>query len=435
MIPFIKGLPVVGNLISYSRDRLGFLEACVQKFGTRFRIKIGPKVLALIIEPEDVQHVMLTQMNNYIKATNLEKIFGNSVFTSNGEEWKAQRQILQPLMSTKYISLCHNLIKEKTKYHFEKYYDQHNEADSNIQNVFALLTFDIITSAVIGAQLQDEFKDLHTSLNSISDYLTKSNYKLFNLPKFLDKDEKNFERSLETINRIVSKAIKYNENNRNEKSMISLMMNVRDSGENKFLTNEIIRDNIVAMIFAGYETSALSLSWLTVILGQNNSLQDKAFEELNVQTFESLQMDDLNKMTYTDSLIQETLRLYPPGWAWTRKAIKDDDCGGYKIKKNEIVLVSPYLTHRLNKYWDKPNEFMPERFLNNNEISKFVYYPFGAGARICIGKQFAMHEMKVICHYLITNFKIHRKGKLPRATPLATINSKDGFFVQLKRRN
>lgn len=140
-------------------------------------------------------------------------------------------------------------------------------------------------------------------------------------------------------------------------------------------------------------------------------------------------------MPYLDAVINETLRMYPPGWAWTRVAAEDDIINGLEVKKDEIILISPYLTQRSDGVWSEPDKFNPERFLeSDNHIRRqFSFFPFGGGPRICVGKQFGQIEIKLILIHAIQNF-IFMEGVIPTPFPMATLQSKEGFNIQLKAR-
>ena len=119
-IPTSLGLPVIGNLLGYQKDRLQLLTGLHKELGSSFKIKVGPKVLTVLSEPEDVKHVMRTNMKNYFKRTNFDQLFGKGVFTTNNEEWKVQRKMVQPLFGPRYIESCIPIILEKTKNEFTK---------------------------------------------------------------------------------------------------------------------------------------------------------------------------------------------------------------------------------------------------------------------------------------------------------------------------
>lgn len=433
-IPTSLGLPVIGNLLGYQKDRLQLLTGLHKELGSSFKIKVGPKVLTVLSEPEDVKHVMRTNMKNYFKRTNFDQLFGKGVFTTNNEEWKVQRKMVQPLFGPRYIESCIPIILEKTKNEFTKV-PHSNSVD--VYDLYAKITFEIIIATIIGLDLSEEFNQLNYSLNTISDYLTSSNYLPFNLPNVLNKKKKEYQRCTTYLDKVIYKSIESQKSKekRKDSSMISLMLQAQEECEDLDFDDQRIRDNVISLMFAGFETSALTLAWLSCLLGKNQDVQEKLYNEIKNFNLSDVKIKDLDSLPYLDAVINETLRMYPPGWAWTRVAAEDDIINGLEVKKNEIILISPYLTQRSDGVWSEPDKFNPERFLeSDNHIRRqFSFFPFGGGPRICVGKQFGQIEIKLILIHAIQNF-IFMEGVIPTPFPMATLQSKEGFNIQLKAR-
>lgn len=433
-IQTLKGLPLIGNLIPYQRDRLGFLQGLQSKYGDRFKVKLGPKLLTVLTDPADVEHVMLANFKNYIKKTNFEVVFRKGLFTSNGQDWKEQRVSLQNLFTRKYLASTTKVIGDITNDYLAKNFSS-EMSELDLSPMFAKITFEIIVELIIGENLKDKFDELNTSLTYCTNFLTYENYNPFpwrGLTSPYSKDE--FDKCLASIDSIIYQSIKSQEDvsKRSEHSIVSQLLNSKDAGKLQHLNDDLIRDNIAGLLFAGYETTALTLCWLVRILSNNPEIQDKVRKEC--QSLETINSENLAQLNYTEAVLNETMRLYPAGWAFTRIALEEDEVRGLKIAPGEIVFLSPYLTHRSSYVWDSPEEFRPERFINQElPAARFAYFPFGGGPRLCIGKTLAMIELKVILAELIKKFEFHSHSIAPIPFPLTTLGSKNGFWARLKR--
>lgn len=434
-IPFSPGLPILGHLISYQKDRLKLLFKLREKHGNRFRLKIGSKTLTVLTSPEDIRHVMQTNMKNYIKRTNFDQLFGIGLFTTNGETWKKQRKAIQPLFGPRYIESCFPIILDSMQEQL-KLYTQRNEAKGDIYDLYARATFDVIIKTIIGIDYSDRFEELNNALNTVSDYLTKANYLPFELPVWLSPEKKRYEESKELIDSIIYKSIEAQKAKeaRKDSSMVSLMLQAQEEDPSLEYDNKRIRDNIITLMFAGFETSALTLSWISCLLAQHPKVQNELFEEISAIDLEDARVKGFDAYPFLDAVVNEALRLFPAGWAWTRVAAEADSINGLSIAKNEIIFISPYLTQRDPSLWEKPESFAPERFMQGLPKQAFSFFPFGGGPRICVGKQFGTVEIKLMLASILKEYEF-KDGQVPTPSPLATLRSKEGFTVGLRRRS
>lgn len=434
LVPYSPGLPVIGNLLGYQKDRLALLTQTRNKLGDRFRIKIGPKTLLVLTSPEDVKQVMHANMKNYYKRTNFDQLFGQGLFTTNDEEWKAQRKVIQPLFGPRYIESCFKIIKDSSlvalKDHIEK-------GEKDIYDLYSRGTFDIIIKTIIGIDYSSRFEELNEALTFVSDYLTRANYLPFELPLKFNSAKRKYLKSIELLDRIIFDSIdsQKSEKNRKEFSMISLLLKAQDEVGEMAYTDQRVRDNIITLMFAGFETSALTLSWLSSCLGRSPELQERLYNEIKDLDFENAKVRDFEAFPLLDAVVNEALRLYPAGWAWTRVAREKDEINGALVAPGEIILICPYLTHRDPKLWDDPNTFSPERFIarEKGNVTPFAFYPFGGGPRICVGKQFGTLEVKIMLSTIIKDY-IFESSFVPEPFPMATLRAKDGFDVKLRKR-
>ncbi|MCK5496949.1 MAG: cytochrome P450, partial [Hyphomicrobiaceae bacterium] len=177
-----------------------------------------------------------------------------------------------------------------------------------------------------------------------------------------------------------------------------------------------VLDEIKQYLWAGTETTALTLGWIFYLLSQHPEVTEKIRREgEEVYGDREPRCEDIQKMTYTRAVMLETLRLYPPAWALMRTADQEDDIGGYKIEPGDKIVLSPYMVHHNSKYWDDPEKFDPNRFLQGSikKRVKYSYLPFGAGKRFCLGGQLSQLETVLALTMLLRRFRLEYAGDGP----------------------
>jgi cytochrome P450 len=221
--------------------------------------------------------------------------------------------------------------------------------------------------------------------------------------------------------------------------LLSMLIIAQDTeGDGGGMSDQQLRDEIVTLMMAGHETTAVALSWTFYLLSQNPEVEAELHRELDSVLGGRLPTTaDLQHLTYTRMVLSESMRLYPPAWILERCAIKDCEIGGYQIKTNDLVFASQYLTHRDPRWWDNPEQFDPMRWTPEAQASrpKFSYFPFGAGTRICIGEQFAWMEGILVLATLAQQWKMrHDPTHKVEIEPLVTLRPKYGMRMMLERR-
>jgi cytochrome P450 len=220
--------------------------------------------------------------------------------------------------------------------------------------------------------------------------------------------------------------------------LLSMLLEARDERTRQGMDKRQLRAETMTLIFAGHETTATALSWTWWLLGTNAEAERRLHEELDgVLGGRMPEFGDLPNLPYTRMVFQEAMRLYPPAWAISRRAIEDDEVGGYRIPAGTTVLVSPYVTHRNLRYWEDPEIFDPDRFLPERSAGRpeFAYLPFGGGPRKCIGDYFAMTEGVLILATIAQRYRLLLAPEHPvEPHPLLTLKPKRGIIVSLEER-
>jgi cytochrome P450 len=216
--------------------------------------------------------------------------------------------------------------------------------------------------------------------------------------------------------------------------LVSMLAELREEGTNKGMTEEQIVDEAITMLLAGHETTSNALSWCLYLLAKNPLIFDKLTVELDQLKDVPLQFDTISQFKYARMIIDETLRLYPPAWVIERKSIEPDQLGPYSIPKDTNVSICVYEMHHDPRFWDSPEEFRPERFSKEGNITKFAYFPFGGGPRICIGNAFALWEASILLVTITRKFRPVLTEAVIEKEPTITLRPKHSLPLKLELR-
>ena len=223
----------------------------------------------------------------------------------------------------------------------------------------------------------------------------------------------------------------------NQDNVLSTMLNARDEAGNQ-LSGKELRDEVMTLLLAGYDTTANALTWTLMLLAQNPVAEEKLAIELGSVLANRLPtIDDIPQLPYTKMVIQESMRLYPPAWILGRELIRDCNIAGYDFPRGTVIYLSQWAVHRDPRFFDNPEKFNPDRWADNLEqrLPRCAYFPFGAGARVCIGKAFSMMEATLILAMVMQRFHLTLVSEHPiRLLPSFTLRPKQGIKMTLKRR-
>jgi cytochrome P450 len=243
---------------------------------------------------------------------------------------------------------------------------------------------------------------------------------------------------MKLLNNTVNRTITDRRNAGPAQDLLSNLMQAQDAETGHRMSDENLRDEVMTMLIAGHETVASAMAWTWYLLGEHPEKEAELHAELAQELGGRTPTDaDLPNLCYTDMVFSEALRLYPPAWIITRKALEDDAIGGYHIPANSLVVTSPYVTHRLEAYWPQPERFEPERFVPAASAARprFAYYPFGGGPRLCIGNNFAQVEAAMVISMVAQRYTLRLvPGHPVEVEPGVTLRPKHGLMMTVQRR-
>lgn len=428
------------KLILY--DPIGYVKNISLNYGALARIRVLHRSVCITANVECARQIFLSGTNNFEKGRNYKNmslLIGNGLIISEGEFWKRQRWLAQPGFHRDKLRSFFQIFIDSSKDLDKKWESYQAEDIHRISTEMSELTLRIIGITLFGIDLFKEAATIPPDVKELIRFLNIRNYALpkypINWPLAAHKDF--FERK-ERLDKLVYKIIEERKQGKTQgDDILQMFLDTTDLETGEKMSSEQIRDEVLTMFLAGYETSSVALTWIWYMLSQHEDVRQKFIEELErVVGDGDVQPEHLMQLTYTRQIVEETLRLYPPVFSIPRQVAKETVMQGYKLKKGAVVLTSILGLHRNPAYWENPDKFDPERFASHNQdkIVKNAYIPFGIGQRICIGSQFAMLEIIAVLAVLGRKYKLKpQKGYKPEMIAAITTNVTEGMPMHIEK--
>ncbi len=440
--PWIKGEPVLGSLRAFAKDRLGFLERAHAEKGDVVGFNLGGRTFHLVAHPEGVKRILVDNYPNYRKETRgqdlLRTVLGEGLVTAEGDTWKRQRRLSQPAFHKDRIAAFAPLMVQATRDALAGW-----EAGSSLDagEAFSKLTLTVVGRALMGTDLSDSASEIGSSLTFVLNELSARSVSI--LDYFIGTEvptcrNRALKKAIANLDRIVDATIaERRKDPGRHQDLLGLLMAATDhEGGTGGMSDRLLRDQVMTMVLAGHETTANALTWTTYLLSKDPAVERRARAEvLEVLGDRDATFEDTLRLRYVRAVIEESMRLFPPVWTLARSVVDDDEIGGYRIPAGTFVFACPWITHRHPGIWENPEGFDPERFLEQHDESRrprFAYFPFGGGARQCIGNTFALMEAQLILATVLQRFRLDLlPGQRVVPEPLMTLRPKDGLHVRL----
>jgi cytochrome P450 len=377
--------------IGSTDDSLERMVALFAAHGDIYRVFVPARQshTYVVHHPDDVKRILVTNHRNYTKGVGLDRVkilLGNGIMTSEGEFWRRQRMMLQPLFHRRVITQFAEVIAAANDALLERWEGFVRSGEPvNLTDEMSELTLQIVLRSIFGQDLERMSAELGGNPFEV---VTKEQAR--NLQ---------FAYKFRSLTRLVAGLIARRRASDEEHfDYVAMLMNARDKDTGEAMSERELIDEVLTLVVAGHETTASGLNWTWYLLAQHPGVEAKLHAELDRLPEAALRAPSLGQaeqLTYTRQVIDEALRLYPPGWLLSRRTIEPDVLCGYQIPAGTNVLLPLYLLHRHPRYWHDPDAFIPERFASEHEAERprFAYMPFAAGPRHCIGETFALYEM------------------------------------------
>lgn len=420
------------------KDPFTFLAEISREYGDVVQIPIpGRAHTFLINHPDDIEQVLVKARKSYIKdkdTAKLREFLGNGLLTSEGEFWKRQRRLAQPAFHHQSIRSYAETMVRRTREEMAGWQDGETR---DLHSDMMRLTLAIVGDTLMGTDVSAQAEDVGRSIETIMDHAMGIAGSGFRFPSCIPTPGNvKAKHAIEVLNTILVDIIaERRANGEMGHDLLSMLIGATDEDGSQ-MNDEQLRDELVTMFLAGHETTALALSYSWYLVSKHPLVARRMRQELDTVLGQRAGgFDDLASLPYTEAVVKESMRLLPPAWAIGREPTEDVQLGGYDIPAGAQLILSQSVVHRDPRWFPNPEAFMPERWLEGGTVPKFAYFPFGGGARICIGKSFAMMEATLILATMAQAFDFHlRPGYQLVRVPSITARPKHGMPMTLVAR-
>lgn len=372
----------VSSTEAFHYQPLSLLQATIQEYEDIVCLLL-PEPLILVIHPDYVQHVLRESFYTYhkVESPRSQRIFGAGLITSNADDWRWQRRTMQPVFHQRHAARWNAVMVQAIEMMLGRWEPLAERGEPvDVAAEMQQLTLDILGRALFGVEVGAVSAEIGQAITTL-------------LSARQSARAAEAEKAALTLEMIVAWIIETRRavSTPHEDVLTVLFRAQEEDGAR--MTDALVRDEVMSLLFAGHETSAVALSWTWLLLSTHPGVEEKLHKELETALGGRFPtMSDLPSLIYTRMVVEESMRLYPPVWATSRISRQESRLGPYVIPAGSHLLLSPYLTHRHPRFWQEPERFDPERFSPERASGRppCAHFPFGAGPHMCIGSPFAM---------------------------------------------
>jgi cytochrome P450 len=437
--PGPRGGLLLGSLPEFAADVLGFLTRCVREYGDTVRLRLPGHEVFVLNRPEDIETVLLTQRNNFVKHRffwrHVTAIFGNGLLTSEGDFWLRQRRLAAPAFHPDRIAAYGDVMTA--------YADRQADAwkDGEVRDLHAdmmRVTMEIVSKTLFDVEVEKDVDEIGRSFDLVIREIAKRFRRPIKIADWIPlPGNRRYRRGVARLDRLVARVLAERRARPGDRGdLLSMLLAARDD-EGRPMSDRQLRDELITLFLAGHETTAIALSWTLYLLAKNPEAEERLSREIREAVGDRLpRAADLSKLRYADAVVKESLRLYPPAYVVGRESVAACVVGGYDMAPRTTVYFSPWVLHRDARYFPDPDAFRPERWFDGstNGLPKYVYIPFGGGPRVCIGERFAMMEGVLALTTLLRRFRFTMEGPDPTPFPSITLRPEGGPIMKVVRR-
>ncbi len=408
--PGPRGHWLWGNVAAFQGDRLGFMRDVARDYGGVAYLRFAFRKVWLVTEPAVIESVLVTQSRLFRKHFGLRinpVVLGNGLLTSEGDFWLRQRRLAQPAFGRAQIEQYVPSFVD----HTERMLNRWRVGDNRdvLQEMMAL-TLGIASKTLFGADGDGHAEKVRAALAVTQEEFVHRLTRPLQMPMWIPTaGNRRLRSAVRDLDAIVYGFIRQRRaGGEHREDLLSRLLAARDEGTAAGMSDKQLRDECLTIFLAGQETTALALSWSWYLLGQHPDAAARVYAEVDsVLAGRTPTLEDLPRLKETEHVLLESMRLYPPAFVVGREALVDTEVGGYRCPRGTTVLMPESVVHRDPRFFDRPDDFVPERWRNDFErrLPHCAYFPFGAGPRICIGNTFAMLEMTLALAMIAQRFQ------------------------------
>ncbi|HEX2178710.1 MAG TPA: cytochrome P450, partial [Actinomycetota bacterium] len=445
-----KGSPLLGSALSLKNDMLGTVHRAMLEYGDVVRFTVGPpgrfqEQAFGVFHPDYIQHVLAGGAGRYEKNDGvyieLRHLLGDGLLTSEGEEWKRQKRMIQPIFTHRRVASYVPMMAEETAATVERWASKASSGEEvDLNDEMARVTLSVVGRALFGADVAGAIPVIRRAVP----YLSERAIQRAIFPLAIPEDwptpgNRKALRYQQGLYDVVDKLIAARRANPAEgEDLLGLLIKATDPENGQRLDDREVRDQVLIFLLAGHETTATSLTFTLHLLGQNPEIQGHLHTEVDrvLEGRREPALEDVQALRYTTMVIKEAMRLYPAAYGIPRYCKSGDTIGGYDIPAGHTVFCSTWATHRHPGFWDDPERFDPERFTPEREKARprYAYFPFGGGPRACIGQYFSMLQAVVVTAMLMQRYRVTTPDRPVKLFTGITLRPADRVPARIERR-
>jgi cytochrome P450 len=426
--PGPRGLPLIGEARNFARDPLAFLTGVAERYGDIANFRLGMLDVYFVRHPDLVREVLITKRASFTMTSlraKINAVVGEGLFTSRGDLHARQQRLMLPVFRKSRIEAYAAQMAELSL----RARDQWQAgATVDIADEMMKLTMLIAAQALFEQDIGEDTGAVSHNIDVVLEYFTRLSSPFLKLTLALPLPSSlRFRKAVRDLDAVIYRLIDRRRGAAAAgKDLLSLLMQAKDDETNVHMTEKQLRDEVLTLLIAGHETTANVLAWIFYLLALRPDADAKMHEEAKsvLGARAAFGAADLDRLVYTRRVMQEGLRLYPPGWFIGRQAQSDVQLGGYLLRQGSVVMMSQYVTHRDARFFEEPDRFKPERWEGDLEarLPRGAYFPFSAGDRHCIGEGFAWQEALLVLATLAERWKFELvPGQRIRPRPSVTL--------------
>jgi cytochrome P450 len=429
---------LIGNMPLASRDPLAVFSRWSAEFGDIFYYRAAWIHVYFLNHPDLIEAVLVRNYQNFLKDHVIRKskwFFGEGLLTNEGESWLRQRRLSQPAFHRERIASYARIMTGYTRQMLDTW---KQDATLDIHQEMMQLTLRIVVRALFNVEA-GQIGAISTAMNVMMRNSTGLRLLLPPAVRYLPTPSMiQFRRAVRQLDDTVYGIIAARRRNDTDSGdLLSMLMQARDEDGGR-MTDKQLRDEVMTFLLAGHETTALTLTWTWHLLAQHSALQEQLQNELQrVLAGRVPEFADLPNLTFTEQIIKESMRLYPPAWSVARTVVSEFELRGYRIPAGANVVMSQWIMHRDPRYFPDPESFDPGRWSPERaqKLPRFAYFPFGGGPRQCIGNSFAMMEAILLLATIAQRFSLRAVSSEPIVpVPSFTLRPKSGIQMKVEAR-